>query len=97
MKLWLLRPVRGLPEVEDPAINPWEPWYDKSFGHVVRAESEHEARQLVVAKHFDEDGFPERIVGDEGPGAWLESSLSTCVELTADGLPGVIITDHHAA
>lgn len=36
MKLWLLRPVVGLDEND----NPWWPWYDKAFGFVVRAETE---------------------------------------------------------
>jgi len=45
MPLWLLRPREDLP-VED---NPWEPWYDKAFGFVVRAKTEAIARQLANA------------------------------------------------
>ena len=36
MRLWLLRPQEGLIEGD----NPWDPWYDKAFGFVVRAETE---------------------------------------------------------
>jgi hypothetical protein len=43
MKLWILRPVNGLSKVD----NPWEPWYDKAFGFVARAETEAEARVLA--------------------------------------------------
>jgi hypothetical protein len=39
MKLWLLRPKEGRSH--------WEPWYDKAFGFVVRANSETEARKLA--------------------------------------------------
>ena len=42
MKLWLLRPREDLPYDKDP----WEPWYDKAFGFVVRAETEERARAI---------------------------------------------------
>jgi len=78
MKLWLLRPIEG---VED-----WTPWYDKAFGHVVRAEDETEARELAA-----------REQGNEGEDAWLNSKKSTCVELNTDGEAGHIIQDFAAA
>jgi len=106
MKLWLLRAREDLPEREkkgdsEKAVNPWEPWYDKAFGFVVRAESADQARRIVTDARGD---YPE----DEGPGyevddysgdpdAWLSPEFSTCVELPADGEPGIIIRDHHAA
>jgi hypothetical protein len=81
MKLWLLRPIEGLEN------NPWEPWYDKAFGFVVRAETEERAREIA-----NESG------GDEKPkNAWLDSTLSTCNELLPDGEEGLIIEDFHAA
>ena len=80
MKLWILRPIEG---VED-----WDPWYDKSFGHIVRAESEEEARGIVSGKSevfdCDNDSF-EGFYGDEGPDVWLSKDKTTCVELTANG------------
>lgn len=76
MKLWLLRPM------ED--NNLWDPWYDKCFGFVVRAESEEEARKIVGSSiEF----------GDEGKEAWLDPKNSTCVELTIEGKEEVIIRD----
>ncbi len=80
MQLWLLRPV---------AANGWEPWYDKAFGFVIRAESADAAR-----------GFAEERSGDEsrnGVKAWLDPKLTTCVPLNDAGQPGVIIRDFAAA
>ena len=79
MKLWLLRPIKGV-------TGPWDPWYDKSFGFVCRALSEQEARQYAA----DDSG-------DEGAEAWLDSTLSTCEELSADGELGVVMQDFKAA
>ena len=77
--LFLLRPI-------DPDINPWDPWYDKAFGHVVRAGSEVEARQLASLS-----------AGDEGNQAWLDDQLSTCHPLINHGIVGVVMTDFSAA
>jgi hypothetical protein len=78
MKLWILEAKEG-----DPI---WQPWYDKTFGFVVRAETEADARR-----------FASEDCGDEGPQAWLSSEHSTCVELTPDGEPGIVIQNHAAA
>lgn len=86
MKLWLLQP-RNLPK--DEAKNPWEPWYDKTLGFVVRAETEQDARQIA-----DENGMEENRGGKH---PWLDAALSTCEELTADGEPGMILEDHAGA
>ncbi len=88
-KLWLLLPIEGL----EP--DPWEPWYDKSFGHIVRAESEVAARELV-AKDIYTDPYSEAY-GNEGGDVWLSSTTSICEELTANGEPGVILTDTRMA
>ena len=80
MKIWLLEPVNGLPVDDDP----WEPWYDKVFGQVIRAGSEEEARKVA-----QENGEDECRRDFATP--WLESRYSTCVELTADGEPGLIL------
>jgi len=93
MKLWLLRPIEGL---ED--NNPWEPWYDKSLGFVVREETEDQARQFAHANAGDENrgmflGW--QISNTKTP--WLDAKYSTCEELTAEGDPGVIMQDFRAA
>ena len=83
MKLWLLRPVKGLPDND----NPWDPWYDKPFGYVVRAKTEGEARKIAE----DKSGTALK------KHTWLNPQYSTCVELTSDGLSEVIIEDFAAA
>ena len=73
--LWILRPVKS-----------WEPWYDKSNGFVVRADSEADARRLASAD-----------AGDEGIEAWLDAAKTTCVELLASGTSEVVICDFMGA
>ena len=94
MKLWILRPVEGL----DKNDNPWEPWYDKAFGFVVRAETEEEARQLAM-----KEAGGEISIWAPGSGkltdipAWTHAEYSTCVELLAEGDAGVVMQDFAAA
>jgi len=78
MKLWILRP--------GPDERAWNPWYDKAFGFVVRAESEEEARRMASEEH-----------GDEGLEAWLSDGSSSCAPLLAEGAPEVVIVDFRDA
>lgn len=78
MKLYLLKAKEG--------DELWEPWYDKSFGHVVRAKNEKQARKIASVKR-----------GDEGVDAWLNPEHSTCEILSPRGEEELIITDFHAA
>lgn len=89
MKLWLLQPLNGLP----PSDDPWEPWYDKAFGFVVRAETEEEARKLANDDGGDETGPYSQKVYRTGGNPWLDPKYSSCEELTADGASGVVIRD----
>lgn len=73
MKLWLLHPI-------NPHEGPWDPWYDKAFGFVVRAENETEAR-----------AFAANGCGDEGEYPWINAVFSTCIELLPEGEQGVVI------
>jgi hypothetical protein len=94
MKLWLLRPVDGLKKND----NPWEPWYDKAFGFVVRAETEDEARALAHAAAGDENRGEfggEQIANTKQP--WREANYSTCVELLPEGAAEVVMQDLRAA
>ena len=94
MKLWILRPLDNLPGDD----NPWEPWYDKAFGFVVRAETEADARKLAHENAGDENRgeFLQReIAKTKSP--WLDGRYSSCVELTADGPTEVILEDIHSA
>ena len=77
MKLWLLRPID-----EDSEDSPWNPWYDKAFGFVVRAKTELAARLVALARH-----------GDEGGAAWMLCEQSTCEELMPSGVEEVVMID----
>jgi hypothetical protein len=89
MKLWLLRPLDDLPEDD----NPWEPWYDKAFGFVVRAETEDEARVISATEGGDENRARRSPTGSP----WLDPCLSSCIELAPGGEAGVVIMDFCAA
>ena len=94
MKLWILQPVESLPADD----NPWNPWYDKAFGFVVRAESEQQARELAQQQAGDEDRgkfMQQRIANTKTP--WTDPKYSTCDELLADGEAGVVMRDFAAA
>lgn len=105
MKLWLLRPrlPEGVEDEFDLTVyrgSPWNPWYDKAFGFVVRAETEQEARHLVLTKAGDE----QRREYDEEQrhfhiafSPWLDGNLSLCEELMTEGSPDTIMVDFHSA
>lgn len=79
MKLWLLAPIES-------NSTAWKPWYDKSFGFVVVAETEERARIVASDKH-----------GDEGIVPWLDTTQSSCTELIAGDKEKVILRDFAAA
>lgn len=83
MKLWILRPIEGL---SDDDWNPWAPWYDKSFGFIVSAHDQETARNIAAEN-----------AGDEGKVAWLTEHASTCTELIAGDIAGLIMKDVHGA
>ena len=85
MKIWLLRPIKG--------SGAWEPWYDKCFGFVIRAETSDAARSAAAKQGGDENPLFDEPQGSP----WLDSSQSSCVQLTADGKAGLVIQDFHAA
>jgi len=81
-KLWILRPRVAVGFTR----SPWEPWYDKTFGMIVRAVSERSARSIAA-----------QGCAYEGEEAWLNSDYSTCIELVPEGNAGVIMVDHARA
>lgn len=93
MKLWLLRPRKDLPENDDP----WDPWYDKAFGFVIRAETEEEARVFANKDGGDETGKVSHRTYRTGGDPWLNSKMSSCEELKPDGEAGTVIQDFHSA
>ena len=82
MYLWILKPNEGLPDFD----YLWSPWYDKTFGVVVRAKTEETARKLAATAS-----------GAEGSKAWLDAKYSSCARLLDEGLEEVIIVDFHSA
>ena len=93
MKLWLLRAKEDLPEDD----NPWIPDWDKTFGFVIRAVTEEEARGLANVLGGEENPEGMYQIGSHNKvGPWLDPRYSTCTELTAEGPPGFIIQDHRS-
>ena len=88
MKLYILRPVENLQD-----DNPWDPWYDKSFGFIISATSQEEAREIADTKAGDENY--ELGVNTKRP--WLEKGYSTCEILTPSEVPEMIMIDFSAA
>ena len=64
MKLWLLRPINIYGD------SPWNPWHDKAFGFVVRADTEQEARKLANEESGDEN-YNE-------PDVWFKQEFTLC-------------------
>lgn len=92
--LWLLRPKNFLPADD----NPWNPWYDKCFGFVIRADSEKEARKLANENGRDEcrgEFFGKRVSNTTTP--WLDEEYSTCVEVPDIGPSEIVMQDNHDA
>ena len=87
MKLWILEPI-GVTK-ESLRGGPWDFWYDKVFGFVVRAETEYLARNLAQKNGGDE-------IKNDRP-VWDNPNLSTCIELTINGEEDIIMQDFHAA
>ena len=99
MPLWLLRPIHYKSQEDDLWDEPQEddicnPWYDKAFGFVVRAETAEGARRIAAEK-----------CGDEGEDAWLNAKYSTCTVLESapnyldatDCIAGLIMRDFRAS
>ena len=94
MKLWILRPRGGLNKDD----NPWEPWFDKAFGFVVRAPTEVDARRLASMRAGNEC---QRVIdcyaGFAPVPAWTDPKYSTCAELLPDGEAEIIMRDFAGA
>lgn len=92
MKLWLLRPI------EKEGDNPWWSEYDCVFGFVIRAVTEEEAR-IIAQQNGADETLTERgesRFGKSDTFPWREPQYSQCVELTTEGVAGIIITDFKA-
>lgn len=94
MRLWLLKARRELPQGDDP----WNPWYDKNFGLVIRAETEERARKIAQDNSADESrgAFLGRNTS-ETTAPWLYEKYSSCEELACEGDEEVLLIDHWSA
>ena len=93
-KVYILRPKTELPEND----NPWEPWYDKTFGFIVRAIDEATARKYADESAGDENRgefMNKEIAKTKNP--WLDEKYTTCEELSGNGDEGVIMKDFASA
>jgi hypothetical protein len=92
MQLWLLLPRA---EVLARPAHPWTPPYDKTFGVLVRAETEADARRLAQTKAGHEGlGIYQKLGAPEGEVAsdvWLDTAWTSCEVPEAAGEPGVIL------
>jgi len=92
MLLWLLRPRDDVLVREK---HPWAVPYDKTWGVLVRAASEADARRLAQMKAgLEGQGTYRRFGGDEDEIAsdvWVDHAWTSCDKLEAAGEPGVIL------
>ena len=100
MQLWILAPRDEIVDRDNPEDldDPWNPWYDKAFGFVVRAKTEAEARELAHSQAGDENRGEfsgTKIANTKTP--WLDDKYSSCSILETTGEPGIVIKDFHAA
>ncbi len=94
MNLWLLRPA----DRDNPMDDPWDPWFNKAFGFVVRAETEEDARRFADCDAGEENRgtfLGKKITETNAP--WLDPKYSTCERLLDDGEAGIIIKDFSSA
>jgi hypothetical protein len=92
MKLYLLQPIHI------PGDDPWEPWYDKAFGFVIRANSYETARSIANENAGDENRgefLSTKISETKNP--WLDERYSSCIELSPSGPEEMIIRDFASA
>lgn len=85
-------------EPRAPKRKPWDPWYDKCFGFVIRAETESQARLMASVQSGDEDGLMSKEEKKKDS-VWLAPHLTVCHEIAynVSGKEDTIIRDFHAA
>lgn len=89
--LYLLRPMKyGTMNRDDYEESHWDPWFDKCFGTIVRAESPQQAREIAHKAAGDESRY-------NGVKVWLDDTQTECYKLSNDGPTGLVMKDFHAA
>lgn len=74
-------------------LEPWQPWYDKAFGFVVRAESPDEARLIASQNAGEEDNTGYYEYNKRELSVWCDEKYTECIELTGDGESELILRD----
>jgi len=92
MNIYILMPIKLSKGVKDP----WNPWYDKAFGFVIRANSEHEARCLANDNAGDEN-YKRNGINFEKIEPWMDSLYTSCEILDKEGDSEVIMCDFMSA
>jgi hypothetical protein len=81
MKLYVLK-VRA--EFYNEAVfSPWNPWYDKAFGYIIRAKSKRHARKMASESSGMDD--------------WNNNKYVSCERLKDGGEAGIILEDFASA
>lgn len=91
MKLWLLRPAKSVeerdalrrdlnPGSERERVDPWLWTYDLTYGFVIRAETEEQAREMAENEA-------------DMKGVWLNPEHVSCTELLPEGEPEIVMHD----
>ena len=95
MELYLLEPKDKYKNDEvDNKENPWSPWYDKTFGFVIAAESEKEARKIADKRNhkwYSSHG------SKHYEGLWLDDNYAKCINLKNINDKGIVLSDERWA
>ena len=81
--VWILKPKDDRETTDEP--DPWQPWYDKCFGMVIRAETETQARVVAQEAAKDETTISpvhhnvDKRVRDRK--VWTDESLTICIPI----------------
>lgn len=85
MKIYLLRiaTIDDDSAIDFSALPEGFSLYSDDHGHVVIAETERQARDTAAAGRYPGDNYA----------WWRDPNLTTCVEIFADGLPRIVMSD----
>lgn len=108
MKLWLLKVKYTDASNNQPLSEAWVPPWDKTFGFVIRAETEEEAREIAQANGGGETedaskwalingSFQKKPAPEACKDVWLKPEYTSCTELLSDGPAGVVLADTGAS
>jgi hypothetical protein len=87
--IYLLEPTQAALDME---YGPWNPWYDKCFGMVIKAYNEAAARAIAQGNAGDEG---HEWVKQRNGNVWMDNALTKCEKIgVADDDAGDLILKH---